>query len=604
MCGIVGFIGNQEDNLAMKLVVSLSALEYRGYDSAGVGVLSKNRFSVTKAVGGLTNLKDRLSSKLSASTAGLAHTRWATHGAPTERNALPIMSPDGKAIIVFNGIVENDIELRRELSARGARFTTDNDAETFLLWILSHFNGDISDAIRLSLPNVKGRYAFAIIHLDQPDLLVAAKKGSPLSIGKSPKGMYVTSDPIAIQEQVSQIHYLDDGMIANISKDKVTVISPDGRKNTNISYQNFRKVTATVLQKEFDSYTLQEIYSQPETLAQGINAAAYLREQLSGMSKVTDRVVFVGCGTAYHACLIGELWLEQNAKIPAKAVTASEFRISTPHLDKKTLVIAISQSGETADTLACLELAKQRGAKTLALCNAPTSTMARSADKFIPICCGTEIGVASTKAYSGMLLQLAFFTLAFAIDKGAQEAAMWNEYSDAAIKLPGLASEIIQGCREQVKQMTRTLREKRHFFFMGRHVFLPTAYEGALKLKELSYRHAEGIGAGDLKHGTLALIETQYPVIAIAPRSSHNGKVIGNIREASTRGAQIWGIITAGDRDMQSVCHSFIEVPEVLPLFAPIVAVLPLQLLAYEFAKTLGRNVDRPRNLAKSVTVD
>ena len=602
MCGIVGFVQRKTSDLGVKLVDRLSALEYRGYDSAGVTVHHRDRIRVIKSVGDLSKLKEKLRNQKMEAATGMAHTRWATHGAPSERNALPIATSDGSVVIVFNGIVENHFALRGILTSEGKTFNTDNDAETLLLWIIRHYEGDIGEAVRKALATVKGRYAFALMHASHPDVMIAAKRNSPLVIGRSSSGYAVASDVLAIRNDVDDVHYLEDESVATIHADRIVIVSNDG---TNISpkYLTVPNGELAALKPEFETFTLQEIFAQPETITSGLQAAIDCKDQLRAVAKKIDRVTFVACGTAYYSCMIGKSLIERFAHIPADTNIASEFHIAAPIINERTLTVFVSQSGETADTLACLELAKTRGSIVVVLCNVPTSTMARQADILLPINCGPEIGVASTKAYTGMLIHLTFMAIALGIGRDVVSEEVWNEHDTAARLLPKYISQVLN-TRDSVEKFSRSMRERRNFAFIGRDVFYPTACEGALKLRELSYRNAEGFSGGELKHGSLALIEPGYPVIAVAPRIHSTEKMIGNIQEVKSRGARVIGIISEDDAELASLCDESIRIPAILPAFLPILAVIPLQLFAYELARTLGRNIDRPRNLAKSVTVE
>lgn len=606
MCGIVGYISREKSDLGAKLADRLKRLEYRGYDSAGVVVIQRNRdkasLNLIKTTGDLNKLQERLLNKKTYSNIGLAHTRWATHGLPSERNALPIATIDGSMVIVFNGIVENNFELREELSGDGQTFNTDNDAETLLLWIAKHFRGNLSLAVRTALLSVKGRYAFALLRTDCPQTIVVAKNKSPLVIGRNDHGYAIASDVAAIQDDVDEVFYPEDGVVALVEASHLIVTNLQG-VSVKSEFTSVPKVDISAHQGSFDSYTLQEISTQPESLIASYRAAVEGRETLMSLAPTIDRVSFVGCGSAYHAGLIGKAMVERFAKVGADANIASEYHIGSPIIDKNTLAVFMSQSGETADTLVCLELAKSRGALIVVIGNVATSTMARLADIYLPLACGPEIGVASTKAYTAMLMQVVFFALALGIGRGVVSTVEWSEHDEAAKKLP-LQIDKILGQRSHIQKLARSLRQRRNFSFVGRDVFYPTALEGALKLRELSYRNSEGFGGGELKHGTLALIEHGYPVIAIAPRVASTAKMIGNIQEVKSRGAKVIGIISEDDRELQNICDDVIAIPATLPAFLPILSVVPVQLFAYELAKTLGRNIDRPRNLAKSLTVE
>lgn len=603
MCGIVAFVGSSIQNLSEHLVNRLIPLEYRGYDSAGVTILDERKRLVTvKTVGGLNKLKERLH-HTNSSTLGFAHTRWATHGTPSERNALPIATADGKVAIIFNGIIENHLALRKILTETSTAFNTDNDAETLLLWILKHYRGDLLQAVFSALKTVDGRYGFCMIHSDHPDAMIAVRRGSPLIIGVGKLGHYIASDVIAIQNDVEHVHYMEDHSVAWIRKNAFHLWNIQGSAlSTNL--KNIPATDVSHLDARFETYTKQEIHAQPETIATASEIAIAGLKEFTKHAKEINRVLLIGCGSAHHANSVGASLIQKYARMPAVAIVASEFRGSYPILDQKTLVIVTSQSGETADTLSCLELAKELKCLTLALCNVGTSSMARQADLFMPIGCGREIGVASTKAYTGMLIHLAFLALRLGIAHGTVTQDVWREHCRMSTLLPEQIANILDRSRE-IEKMSRSLRERKNFLFVGKELDLATSLEAALKLRELSYRHAEGIGAGELKHGTLALLETQYPVIAIAPRSTDQSpKMINCIQEMKARGGQVWGIVSDGDVETANICHQSFAIPQTISSFVPILTVIPLQIFAYEFAKTLGRNIDRPRNLAKSVTVE
>lgn len=602
MCGIVGYVGTGIKDLSKHLVRLLETLEYRGYDSAGVTTLERGQFTTTKTLGGLSKLRDGLPLLSQPSNIGFAHTRWATHGKPSERNALPIVTGDGKAAIIFNGIVENHLSLRRQLTDVPTLFRTDNDAETLLLWIMHHYTGDLLQAVERVLPEIEGRYAFCLAHIDHPRMMLCVNNGNPLVIGSTHNGVYVASDVLAIQSEIDSLHYLDYQTIAQITPNGFSVWDFQGNSKEVIP-RSVPTTTSAALDLRLETFTLQEIYIQPQTIALATHIAKDITKDLQTLGKHIERVVIVGCGSAYYAGLAGAALIQKHARIPAHAVIASEFKASSPILNRSTLVIAISQSGETADTLSCLELAQQCASPSLALCNVVTSSMARQTDFLVPLGCGPEIGVASTKAYTSMLMHLTFLALSFGVARQQLTSEQWQNHCGDAEDLPS-SIEFILNKRESLVRMAKTLRERRNFLYVGRDLCMPTAYEGALKLRELSYRHADGIGAGELKHGTLALIEPQYPVIAIAPRSEGSVKMINSVQEIKARGGQVWSICTEGDTVMLDMSHQGFTIPSTLPAFLPVLTAIPLQLFAYEFAKTLGRNIDRPRNLAKSVTVE
>jgi glucosamine--fructose-6-phosphate aminotransferase (isomerizing) len=460
MCGIVGFIERKSCDFGTKLVDRLSALEYRGYDSAGIVVRNKERLRILKSVGELTKLRDKLRNQKMDSNIGMGHTRWATHGAPSERNALPITTPDGSIVIVFNGIVENHIDLKSKLSSEGIIFSTDNDAETLLLCVAKYYKGDLEEALRLALPSIKGRYAFVLMHQDHPDILVAAKRNSPLVVGRGPLGFALASDALAIRGDIDDVHYLEDETIAVVHFDGIRIVGRDGKK---VAPQFVPVPTGDLAERksEYETFTLQEIFAQPDSIAGGLFAAIENREQLQKIAKKIDRVTLIGCGTAYYSCMIGKALIERFAGLPSDANIASEFHIASPIMNERTLTVFVSQSGEKADTLVCLELAKARGSIVVVLCNVPTSTMARSADILLPIACGPEIGVASTKAYTGMLIQLTFLAIALGNGRGAGSSDIWDQHESAARMLPELITQILKS-RDHIEKLARSMRERRN----------------------------------------------------------------------------------------------------------------------------------------------
>lgn len=604
MCGIVGYVGPQRPDLAPFLLTALATLEYRGYDSAGIAVLDSRGLSVAKSIGGLANLSAKTCA-FPAGSAGFAHTRWATHGAATEANAHPHVTPDGRLALVLNGIVENDAALRKVLAARGVVLTTGNDTETLLRWIEAHLENaiptpeDLEVAVKKAFVAVTGNIAFAVLHVARPETMIVAKRGSPLAVAlaKNGRGLFVASDAAAVRDVADHVHYLEDGDILRLTA---------GVEPT----RQFAEMDAAIIaptKEGFESYTLKEIHEQPRVLVDVVQAALAKTLLERGLTLETvsalDRVVLVACGSAYFAASAAKALIERHARLPAEAAIASELRLGDPVLTPRTLVVAVSQSGETADTLACLKMAKAAGAPTLAVCNVAASSIAREASAFWPLACGPEVGVASTKAYAAMLVQLAFLSFELGLLRGTVPPVVAAELASAARELPSLVARALQ-LAPRIEERARQWRDKRGILFLGRHLFHQAACEGALKLRELAYLHAEGYAAGELKHGSIALVEPGMPVIAIAPRGATAAKMASSIHEVKARGAHVLGIVTEGDGDVAGLCDEVWAVPATMEALLPVVVAVPLHLFAYGFARELGRPIDRPRNLAKSVTVE
>ena len=599
MCGIIGYVGAERADLSTALLAALARLEYRGYDSAGLALLDRDgKLELVKAVGGIAALVRKAEGLRGPAVSGLAHTRWATHGAATEANAHPHVTPDGRLALVLNGIVENDAALRKELAVRGVTLKTANDAETLLRWIEAHDpQADLEKALKQALSGVIGNFAVVVAHAAHPAALGVARRGSPLAVARTEGGYFVVSDAAAVAGVADHICHLREGA--------VLVLTPAPR--VDLVFTPIAAGLAPPTMEGFESFTLKEIHEQPQTLARALDSslARSLPERGLALDKIRalDRVILVGCGSAYFAACAAKLLIERHARLPADAAIASELRLGDPLLGARTLVVAVSQSGETADTLACLKIAQAAGSPTIAFCNVEASTMAREAHAMWPLSCGTEIGVASTKAYTAMLLQLSFLAFELGTLRGCVPLAIGAELALAARELPGhVAKTLLQFSK--IERLAHAWKDRQSFLFIGRHLFHQSACEGALKLRELAYVNAEGYAAGELKHGSIALIDAGHPVIAVAPRGPTAAKMSSSIHEVKARGARVLGIITEGDTDTAALCDEVVEIPATMEALTPILAAIPLQILSFSFAKALGRPIDRPRNLAKSVTVE
>ena len=610
MCGIVGYIGfNQASDF---LLDGMAKLEYRGYDSAGIAVIGpENVIKIQKKVGRLANLEAIVKTDPNEGTVGIGHTRWATHGRPSDMNAHPHASEDGKFAVVHNGIIENYMPLKEELIEKGYHFKSETDTEVVAHLLEDMYDGDFVSTVRRMLDRVDGAYALEIICADEPDKIICTKKENPLVIGLGKGENFVASDIPAIINYTRDTYILNDGELAIVTRDNVSVFD---RKGNTIDKEVFHvSWNAEAAEKGgYEHFMLKEIHDQPKAVRDTFgthiseDGKTVIFDELNWTADdvaAFNKILIVACGTAYHAGLVTKQYIENLARIPVSVEIASEYRYSNPLTDDKTLCIVISQSGETSDTLAALKEAKRHGAKSLAITNVVGSSISREADNTVYTWAGPEISVASTKAYTTQLVAGLLFAVYLGQLNGKMDPDLGGEILCGVKSLPTLIHEIFE-VDEDMKAFAKHYGFKSDAFFLGRAIDYAVAMEGALKLKEISYIHAEAYAGGELKHGTLALIEEGVPVIALATQEDVYDKMISNIREVKAREAVVIGIGMKGDEELSKHVDHTIYVPRANKFIAPILAVVPLQLLAYYAAITRGADVDKPRNLAKSVTVE
>ena len=609
MCGIVGYVGPRD--AAPILLEGLRRLEYRGYDSAGIAVLTEGgEVFIEKKAGKLTNLTDHLNGDAPSGHPGIGHTRWATHGEPNDTNAHPHTDCTGRLALIHNGIIENYAEIKDRLIGAGHRFTSDTDTEVLAHLIETMYAGDLVEAVRAALNEVRGAYAIGVMHTDHPDRIVGARMNVPLIVGLGDGEGFIASDVPAILEHTKHVVILHEGDIADVTPDGTRILSLDGREVHRDPTEIHWNLEAAE-KGGFAHFTLKEIYEQPhaiqESLRGRVDALGNVRlPELAAIDerlRAAERVYVVGCGTASYAAHVAAYLIQEWAGIPATMQVGSEMRYSPPPIDDRTLVIGVSQSGETADTLAPLKLAEERGATVVVVTNVVGSAITREADAVCYLQAGPEIAVASTKAFVTQVLVLQMIALHLARLRGTLSESQMRTFGTALRSLPRLAAETLQ-LAPAIKKLARRYADARDFIFVGRGVGFPIAMEGALKLKELSYVHAEGYAAGELKHGPIALLDPDTPLLAIATKGAVYEKVVSNVAEARARSAPVIAIATAGDDQIDHYAHDVLYVPETPEQISPVVAVLPLQLFAYEVAVARGTDVDQPRNLAKSVTVE
>ncbi len=608
MCGIVGYVGDKDS--AEILVSGLKRLEYRGYDSAGLAILAGGDISLVREVGNLSNLKRALDGNCPVGSLGIGHTRWATHGRPTQENAHPHLDCTGKISVVHNGIIENFIDLKEGLIARGHTFKSETDTEVIPHLIEELYQGDLYEAVKGAIKKLEGSFAIAAISKENPGEIIIARKDSPLIVGLGSGEYFVASDIPAVLSYTKDIYIIGDHEMAKVTKDSVTVTDFEGGPVE----KEVMKVTWDEEAAEkggFEDFMLKEIFEQPkaikETLRGKLRASGgvtledldFSREEIA----LFNKIVILACGTSYHAGLIAKKAIEKWVGVPVEVDISSEFRYSDPFLDDAALVIAITQSGETADTLASVREAKRKGAKVIGVTNVLGSTITREADASLYTHAGPEIGVAATKTFVCQIALLFAFALYMAEARGTLEIGEIQTIQAELEKIPGWIEEILEE-KEVVEAVSKAVSSCEDFLFLGRGVGLPVALEGALKLKEISYIHAEGYAAGEMKHGPIALIDEGVPVVVVVTASQTHEKILANVQEVKARGAKVIGIASNGDDEAEKVIDHVLYVPSASEIVSAILAVIPLQLLSYYIAKIRGCNVDQPRNLAKSVTVE
>jgi len=608
MCGIVGYVGPR--SATPLLLEGLKRLEYRGYDSAGIAVMNGKGLETRKAPGKISELEALVTSTPIVGTLGIAHTRWATHGAPNFINSHPQMSCDEKIGVVHNGIIENGSALRQALEELGHSFRSDTDTEVLAHLIEEVYDGNLEEAVIEALSRVEGTYGIAVVSSDDRDKIVAARKGSPLLVGLGEGEYFIASDVSAILAHTRQVIYLDDGDLAVLDRDGYQIIDmnalPLERGVATIDWD-----LDMIERGGFAHFMLKEIFEQPDTVKNTMRGRLLSETgtaKLGGLNLTSeelltfDNILITACGTSWHSALIGEFLIEELARVPVEVEYASELRYRNPIISEKTLCIVISQSGETADTLAAMREAQRRGARALGIVNVVGSTIARESDGGIYIHAGPEIGVASTKAFSSQVTALAMFALKLARLRGLTELE-GKRIVEAMEKLPGQIAEILETA-PVIEEIAEQFKHVTNFLYLGRGYNFPAALEGALKLKEISYIHAEGYPAAEMKHGPIALIDENMPVVFIAPHDSVFDKIVSNIHEVKARGGCVIALTSRSEPALAGKLDHEIRIPETIDMFTPILASVPLQLLAYYIAVKRGANVDQPRNLAKSVTVE
>lgn len=616
MCGIVGYIGYRDAYPI--LIKGLHRLEYRGYDSAGVALLAgDHKMNIYKSKGKVSNLEESAASKDISGHIGIAHTRWATHGEPSTLNAHPHVSQNGRLALVHNGIIENYSNLKTFLEGKGFIFKSSTDTEVLvqlIQFIQDEYGKDLEGAVVSALRRVTGAYAIAVVDKENPDKIVVARKSSPLvvGIGEDHKEFFLASDALPIVEYTKQMVYLNDGEVALLKVGQKMEIHTLDNEDVDPKIKEVDVNLDTLEKGGYEHFMLKEIYDQPRCISDCIRGRLLADEKkivLSAINQHRDRLlrasrfIIVACGTSWHAGLIGKQMIEQWAKIPVDVEYASEFRYRKPVIQPGDVVIAISQSGETADTLAAFELAKERGALCFGIVNVVGSSIARASDTGIYTHVGPEIGVASTKAFTGQVMVLTLFALALGHELGSISQMEFEKYVTELSLIPEKMKKVLEQ-DALTKDISRTLTYARNALYMGRGFNYPVALEGALKLKEISYIHAEGYPAAEMKHGPIALVDENMPVVFVATHHQLYKKILSNIQEVKARNGRIIAIVTEGDEAVKNIAEATIEIPATLPVVAPLLSVLPLQLIAYHVAVFKGLNVDQPRNLAKSVTVE
>ncbi|MEQ1654256.1 MAG: glutamine--fructose-6-phosphate transaminase (isomerizing) [Nitrospira sp.] len=609
MCGIVGYVGNQE--AVPILIGGLAKLEYRGYDSAGVAIQQGQKINVRRSVGKLVNLQKSLQEKELSGMVGIGHTRWATHGKPSEQNAHPHRSKG--CVLVHNGIIENYQPLKQQLEKEGYKFQSETDTEVLAHLIDKYLQrGEgLADAVRSATKDVRGSYALAVISEKEPGTLIAARSGCPLVVGRTKQASFVASDVMAMLAHTRDVTYLEEGDVAVVTQHEMHLTNADGqpvsRKATKITWD-----ASAVEKSGYPHFMLKEIHEQPQTILDTMRGRYSYETGEADLPDIgltpkefaaVERIWIVACGTSWHAGLVGKYLFEEMVRTPVQVDIGSEFRYRDPLVGKKDLFITISQSGETADTLAAAREAKAKGARVVSVVNVVGSTLARESDGVLYTHCGPEIGVASTKAFTAQLTALYLLSLHLARVRKVMNVADGKAWLDRLVQLPSLVERVL-GREAEVVAIAKRYYKKRNFLFLGRGINYPIALEGSLKLKEISYIHAEGYPAGEMKHGPIALLDKDMPVVVLAPRDRLYEKTVSNLMEVKARHAPVIAFVAEGERELGKTADAVFTIPDTHPLLSPILFTIPLQLLAYHIAVLRGADVDQPRNLAKSVTVE
>ncbi len=610
MCGIIGFTGRTEASPI--LLEGLRRLEYRGYDSAGMVTGTGKTLHLRKKAGRIAELTKAVHADPAPGQFGISHTRWATHGGATDRNAHPHTDATGTIAVVHNGVIENYMSLKHKLQADGIEFRSDTDTEVLAHLISRYYQGDLMQAVRFALDFVKGTYGIAVMAQNEPGVIVGARLGSPLVIGIGPNGHYLASDANAFAGYADKVVYLNDRQICQLDRESWVIRNQD-LDTVDAPIQDIKHFLGEGDAEigDYPHFMLKEIYEQPETIANAMRGRldeSNWTAHFGGLNltpkqlRSIDRVVMTACGTSYHSCLVGEYLFEELARIPVEVEYASELRYRNPPMDRSTFTLAVTQSGETADTLAAMRESKRMGHPTLAICNVVGSTIAREADGGVYLHAGPEIGVASTKAFTSQTIVLTMLALYFGRMRHLS-STQGMRIIEELHALPDAVRKTLK-CHEQVKKIAKKYAHMRNCLYLGRQYLYPVALEGALKLKEISYIHAEGYPAAEMKHGPIALVDADTPSVFLVPRGNVFDKVMSNMQEIKARGGPVIAICSEGDREVAEIADDMITVPDVVEYLQPIIVSIPLQLLAYEIAVLRGCDVDKPRNLAKSVTVE
>lgn len=614
MCGIVGYLGDR--NAVPIIIEGLKRLEYRGYDSAGIAVTHDTQLSVIKCQGKVSDLEAKINGSLGLSRIGIGHTRWATHGAPNDTNAHPHLSNSGNLVLIHNGIIENYAAIKEALKKRGVEFQSDTDTEVLVNLIEDVKNSenlDLGRAVRVALNQVVGAYAIAVYERNNPDQIVVAKKGSPLVVGVGDNEYFIASDATPFIQYTKNAVYLEDDEMATIERGKdIEVRSIKTNRPIDAYIQELQMDIAAIEKGGYDHFMLKEIFEQPKSIRDTLRGRLLPEQGLIKMGGVfeykeklinANRFIIIGCGTSWHAGLVAEYLFEDLARVPVEVEYASEFRYRNPVITEKDVVIAISQSGETADTLAAIKLAKEKGATIFGICNVVGSSIARETHAGAYTHAGPEIGVASTKAFTAQVAVLSMMAIYIAHEKGLLSQSYYHQLLTELDGIPEKIENMLES-DAQTKYISDLFKDAHNFLYLGRGYNFPVALEGALKLKEISYIHAEGYPAAEMKHGPIALIDENMPVVVVAPRTGQYEKIVSNIQEVKARNGKIIAIVSKGDKEINEMADHVIEIDDTLECFSPLITTVPLQLLSYHIAVMRGCNVDQPRNLAKSVTVE